>query len=264
MQRRFGRSYHEIKSIDKMTVIAHISDLHVCKSDFDEDIFMQAVGEINDLQPDMIILTGDLTDNGYHVEFEQATRYLSLFEAPLFAVPGNHDSRNLGYQSFEELIGERSWKLTLGGEFTVIGLDSSSPDENRGHIGTPQHMWLEHQLDECVINEKFSIVALHHHVISIPQTGRERNVLSDAGDILKTLTTHEVDLILCGHKHVPNIWKINDTVIVNAGSLCSTKLRGKNKNSYNVYNITDTDIEIFLKTVGGERFLFGKYTRNRL
>ena len=247
-----------------MTVIAHISDLHVSKADFDEDIFMKAAAEINELQPDMIILTGDITNNGYYAEFEQATRYLSMFEAPLFAVPGNHDSRNLGYQSFEELIGERSWKLTLGEEFTVIGLDSSSPDESRGHIGKPQHMWLEHQLDKCVIDDKFSIVALHHHVISIPQTGRERNVLSDAGDILKTLTTHEVDLILSGHKHVPNVWRINNTLVVNAGSLCSCKLRGKIKNSYNVYNITDSEIEIFLNTVGGEKLLLGKYPRNSL
>ncbi|MBQ6630104.1 MAG: metallophosphoesterase family protein [Methanobrevibacter sp.] len=247
-----------------MTVIAHISDLHVSKADFDEDIFMKAAAEINELQPDMIILTGDITNNGYYAEFEQATRYLSMFEAPLFAVPGNHDSRNLGYQSFEELIGERSWKLTLGDEFTVIGLDSSSPDESRGHIGKPQHMWLEHQLDKCVIDDKFSIVALHHHVVSIPQTGRERNVLSDAGDILKTLTTHEVDLILSGHKHVPNVWRINNTLVVNAGSLCSCKLRGKIKNSYNVYNITDSEIEIFLNTVGGEKLLLGTYPRNGL
>ena len=245
-----------------MTVIAHISDLHISKSSFDEEMFFKAVSEINHLNPDMIILTGDITNNGYYDEFKQATRYLQMFEAPLFAVPGNHDSRNLGYQTFEDLIGERSWKLTLGEKVTVMGLDSSSPDEDKGHIGTPQHMWLEHQLDECVINENFSIVAMHHHVVPIPQTGRERNVLSDAGDVLKTLTTHEVDLVLSGHKHVPNIWKINNTVISNSGSLSSIKLRGKNKNSYNVYNITDNEIEIFMHYVGGEKFLFGKYERN--
>ena len=210
----------------------------------------------------MVILTGDITEHGYYKEFEQAKRYLEMIEPPLFVVPGNHDSRNLGYQTFEELFGERSWKLTMDGNFTVIGLDSSSPDESRGHIGHPQHLWLEHQLDECVIKEQFSVVALHHHVVPIPQTGRERNVLSDAGDVLKTLTTHEVDMVLSGHKHVPNIWKINNTIVVNAGSLSSIKLRGKNMNSYNVYNITDTEIEIFLNTVGGEKFLFGKYPRN--
>ncbi len=247
-----------------MTLIAHISDLHISESNFDEEVFMQAVDEINRLNPDMIILTGDITDTGYLKEFEQSARYLGMFEPPLFAVPGNHDSRNLGYQTFEELIGERSWKLTMGDALTVVGLDSSTPDEDRGHIGNPQHLWLEHQLDECVINENFSVVCLHHHVVSIPQTGRERNVLSDAGDILKTLTTHGVDIVLSGHKHVPNIWKINDTLFVNAGSLCSTKLRGRNLNSYNVYNITEDEIEIFLHNVGGENFLFGKYSRNPL
>ena len=247
-----------------MTLIVHISDLHISSSTFDEELFMNAVTEINNLDPDMIILTGDITESGYYVEYEQATKYLEMFDAPLFAVPGNHDARNLGYQTFEEFIGEKSWKLTMDGNFTVIGIDSSSPDEDKGHVGTPQHMWLEHQLDECAINEHFSIVALHHHVVPIPQTGRERNVLSDAGDILKTLTTHEVDLVLSGHKHVPNIWKVNNTIIVNAGSLSSNKLRGKNKNSYNVYNITDSEIEIFLNEVNGERFLFGKYPRNIL
>ena len=244
-----------------MTLIAHISDLHVSENAFDEEVFMEAVTEINKLQPDMIILTGDLTDNGYYNEYKQAIKYLDMFESPLFAVPGNHDSRNLGNQSFEELVGERSWKLTKDGDFTVIGLDSSSPDEDRGYIGLPQHLWMEHQLDNCVIDERFSIVALHHHIISIPETGRERNVLSDAGDVLKTITTHEVDLVLSGHKHVPNIWRINNTVVVNAGSLCSKKLRGKNRNSYNVYIIDDKEIEIFLNNVGGEKFLFGKYQR---
>ena len=247
-----------------MTIIAHISDLHVSKAHFDEDVFMEAVTEINELQPDMIILTGDITNRGYYKEYQQAVRYLELFEAPLFAVPGNHDARNLGYQAFEELVGERSWKLTMGDDFTIIGLDSSTPDDNRGHIGRPQHLWLEHQLDKCVIDEKFTIVALHHHVISIPQTGRERNVLSDSGDILKTLASHEVDLVMSGHKHVPNIWKLNNTLVVNAGSLCSEKLRGKNGNSYIVYNISEDEIEIFLNNVGGEKFLFGKYPKNKI
>ena len=244
-----------------MTVIVHISDLHISDDAFEEEVFLQAVNEINKLHPDMIILTGDITNNGYYKQYVRAMKYLEMFEAPLFAVPGNHDARNLGYQTFEELVGERSWKLTKDGDFTVIGLDSSSADDNKGHIGIPQHLWMERQLDECVVDGGFSIIALHHHIISIPQTGRERNVLSDAGDILKTITTHEVDLVLSGHKHVPNIWKINETIVVNAGSLCSNKLRGKIANSYIVYNISDNTIEVFLNNVGGERFLFGKYRR---
>ena len=65
--------------------------------------------------------------------------------------------------------------------------------------------------------------------------------LNDEG-ITIVISTHEVDLILSGHKHVPNIWKVNETLIVNAGSLCSNKLRGKNGNSYNVYSLTHLSI----------------------
>ena len=154
-----------------MTLIVHISDLYISKVNFDEDLFMMAVDEINHLSPEMIILTGDITDNGYYKEYLQASKLLPFFEAPLFAVPGNHDARNLGYRTFEELIGERSWKLTKDDNFTVIGIDSSSPDENGGQIGIPQHMWLKHQLDDCIINNNFSVVAFHHHVVSI-QIGR--------------------------------------------------------------------------------------------
>lgn len=247
-----------------MPLIVHISDLHISELGFEEDVFIKAVIEINAINPDMIILTGDLTNNGYYSEFIQATKYLEMFDAPLFAVPGNHDARNLGYETFEELIGECSWKLTKDDEFVVIGLDSSSPDISSGNVGRPQHLWMEHQLDQCVIEELFSIVALHHHVIPIPKTGRERNVLTDAGDVLKTLTDHEVDLVLAGHKHVPNIWKMNNTLFVNAGSLSSNKLRGDDKNSYNVYEITEDTIRIFLNKVDGERFLFGEYPRNSI
>ena len=63
-----------------MTVIVHISDLHISKSDFNKDAFFDAVREINTLAPDMIILTGDLTQNGFHDEFIEASNYLKEFD----------------------------------------------------------------------------------------------------------------------------------------------------------------------------------------
>lgn len=245
-----------------MVTIVHISDLHVSDSDFKEDIFLEAVDEINAINPDFIILTGDLTNKGYYTQFKKVIEYLDLFESPLFAVPGNHDARNLGDEIFEELIGEASWKLSKGDEFVVIGLNSALQDVNEGTIGKPQRLWLENQLDECVINEMFSIVAFHHHIIPIPKTGRERNVLSDAGDVLKILIDHEVDMVLVGHKHVPNVWKMNNTLIINAGSISSKKLRGKDVNSYNIYEISEEYIDVILKKIGQDQILMGRYPKN--
>lgn len=244
-----------------MTVIAHISDLHVSKLDFDEDTFLKVVDDINDLNPDMIILTGDITDKGYYADFLRATEYLQMFKSPLFAVPGNHDSRNRGYETFEELIGERSWKVTKKDELMVIGLDSSAPDLNTGHIGREQQIWMEHELEKANQNSQLSIVAMHHHVIPIPRTGRERNMLTDSGDILQSLISKNVNIVMCGHKHVPNIWKMEDTLFVNAGSVSSFKLRGKDINSYNTYDITDDYIEIYLNKMDDTKELFGRFDR---
>ena len=66
-----------------MPLIVHISDLHISELGFEEDVFIKAVAEINAINPDMIILTGDLTNNGYYSEFIQATKYLEMFDACL-------------------------------------------------------------------------------------------------------------------------------------------------------------------------------------
>lgn len=243
-----------------MTTIVHISDLHLSLNDFNESSFLKAVDEINAINPDMILLTGDLTDHGYYNEYVEATKYLAMFESPLFAIPGNHDSRNIGYETFEDIIGERSWKLTKeDSNLVVIGLDSSSPDINTGNIGRPQQLWMENELNQCLLNSNFSVVAMHHHAIPIPKTGRERNILSDAGDILQSLIDHEVNLVLCGHKHVPHLWKMETTLFVSAGSLSSRKLRGKDVNSYNTIKIKDDHLEIFLNRLDGNKILLGNF-----
>ncbi|MDR0900421.1 MAG: metallophosphoesterase [Methanobrevibacter sp.] len=244
-----------------MTLIAHISDLHISKTTFDEAIFLKAVNQINDLNPDLIVLTGDITDQGYYADFVKAREFLDMFDSPLFAVSGNHDARNVGYEVFEQMIGELSWVLTKDDNLTIIGLDSSDPDIDRGHIGRPQQLWMEKELDKCNKDSKFSIVALHHHVIPVPKTGRERNVLSDAGDILQSLINKEVDIVMCGHKHVPHLWKMENTLFVNAGSLSSIKLRGKDKNSYNTYDINDKHIDVVLNRVNGNKISLGKFDR---
>ena len=243
-----------------MTLIAHISDLHISKSHFDEKVFLKFVEEINNKEPDLIILTGDLTNDGYYTNFKLAEKYLEMFKAPLFTIPGNHDARNVGHETFEKLIGERTWKLTKEDELVIIGLDSTLPDVNYGHIGREQQLWLEAQLEQAQEENLLTIVALHHHVLPIPKTGRERNILSDAGDILQTILDHHVAMVLCGHKHVPNLWNMEGTLFLNAGSLASYKLRGDDINSYNTYEIKEDSVEIILNKIDGTKIYLGEYT----
>ena len=76
-----------------------------------------------------------------------------------------------------------------------------------------------------------TVVALHHHLLPVPGTGRERNILLDAGEMLRTITQARVPLVLTGHKHQPWAWNLEGTVIATTGTFCSTKTNsGQNFN----------------------------------
>jgi 3',5'-cyclic AMP phosphodiesterase CpdA len=92
---------------------------------------------------------------------------------------------------------------------------------------------------------------MHHHLIPVPDTGIERNTVNDAGDVLKTLTSEKVNLVLCGHKHRPWMWKLENLIIIHAGSLSSKRLRGFFKNSYNIIKVDGSHVSVKFKVVNG-------------
>jgi len=78
----------------------------------------------------------------------------------------------------------------------------------------------------------------------VPGTGRERNIVYDAGDLLRVLTSEGCDLVLCGHKHVPNVWRLEDMFIVNAGTACSLRLRGRVQPCYNLIEVLPNRVRV--------------------
>ena len=85
---------------------------------------------------------------------------------------------------------------------------------------------------------------LHHHLLPIPGTGRERNVVNDAGDVLEVLVECGVKLVLSGHKHVPYAWRLEDMFVVNTGTVSTLRLRGDTKPCYNVVEIAGDHVTI--------------------
>ncbi len=242
-----------------MVFIVHLSDFHVGSVAFREDLLLKSIDTINDMGPDVTIVTGDLTENGYYLEMEQAAEYLKMLKPPLMVVPGNHDARHVGDQCFREIIWDHYGNLQIINDLKIMGLDSSEPDLNYGKVGRAQQAWMEEQLDDASQNGMYKIIALHHHIIPVPRTGRERNVLSDAGDILYSIIEKNADLVLSGHKHVPHVWMVQNTAFATAGTVSSLKLRGKDPSSFNTININDDHIEILLNSADGETSLLAKY-----
>ena len=95
---------------------------------------------------------------------------------------------------------------------------------------------------EKVSKDKVRILILHHHVIPVPKTGREFNILSDSGDVLKLCVDLKLDLVLSGHRHLPWIWELQDTHFVTAGTACTRRLKGRSYPSYNMIDIIEDRI----------------------
>lgn len=230
---------------DTPFVIAHISDLHCGSRYHIPSLATRVVDELNELEPDVVVVTGDLTDMGFRQEFKQAQRLLDRIECPnRLVMMGNHDARNVGDEHFTELFGARSRELRLQG-FRLLGLDSSEPDLDSGRVGRERYRWIEERFSEP---DEFKVVCMHHHLVPVPGTGRERNIVYDAGDLLRVLSSSGADLVLCGHKHVPNVWRLEDVLIVNAGTACSHRLRGRVRPCYNIVEVHDrARVRVLLK-----------------
>lgn len=185
---------------------------------------------INLLKPDIVVITGDLTENGFSTKYNGAKNFVDRIECEnKVLVPGNHDSKNAGYLHFEDLFENRFSSQNFR-DVTVVGADSSQPDLNEGHIGRENYGWIK----DAFSSENFKVFAVHHHLVPIPLAGRENTVLVDAGDVLELLNRCKVNLILCGHCHIPHVWHFNNMLVVNAGTFCSSKTRGKTTQCYNL------------------------------
>lgn len=238
--------------------IAQISDLHCGHPMFDADLLDHAIDEILELRPNLVAVVGDLTSEGYGPQFRQAKRYLDrLSDLEMLVIPGNHDLMNVGFLHFRDAFGKSDRVVRLpmtspdGGEpqrwATVVAVNSSKPDLAEGEVGHIRYDWIRASYEWP---DDYRIFVLHHHLVSVPGTGRERNIVWDAGDVLALLTELDVKLVLAGHKHVPNVWQFGEMLLVNSGTASSHRVRGYTRPSYNVIEIDEERVRIVQRYPG--------------
>jgi Icc protein len=231
--------------------IVQLSDLHVGGL-FKEDAFNTIVNEVNELSPDVVIISGDLTDDGLIFQFQQARSLIQKIKCPnLITLPGNHDYRHTGYLLFKKFF-PFSNQIHEYENLVILTLGTARPDRDEGEVGHRQNVWMENILNQHT--EKTKIVVMHNHLIAIPDTGYANVVgILDAGDTLRACLESKVDLVLCGHKHRPWIWNLGALQIAYAGTASSWRYRGVFDDTYNIINVDRGKIEIDIKVVGGKR-----------
>jgi 3',5'-cyclic AMP phosphodiesterase CpdA len=250
-------------------VIAQLSDIHCGSARFDEDLMKATIEDINDVDPDVVVVGGDLTAGGYKEEFEEAHAYLDgIDSAPIVPILGNHDCRNVGWVHFQGLFGEThhadTFEIGKGDDgvpnerIRVVATNSNRPDINEGEIGLRRYDWITEAFDG---DYTFRVFVLHHHLVPIPGTGRERSVVLDGGDVLWMLGRSQVELILSGHKHVPWVWDVGSALIVTSGTASTWRTRGDTPPSYNVIQVEPDEITVTFKNLTGTVDVVQRFSR---
>ncbi len=240
------------KGTNKRKRLVIFSDTHITPHNavFNSDIFHVGIEKINKIKDVTCYLhLGDLTHSGTLLDYEHALQQMSKFkpasEAPLYYIIGNHDSENVGYLLFEEIIGERHFEYE-DNDLYIVGIDSTKPDLASGIIHQSTLRSVKNQLEKADRDEKIKIICFHHQTIPIPKTGKERSAIDDSGDTLQMLLGTHVDLVINGHRHISNLYNVGspekDLYIFNSGTFSCNKTRYRELFTYNVIDIEGNKI----------------------
>lgn len=231
-----------------MRVILHLSDLHFGR--VNKLMLEPLVQEIKQLNPDLIAVSGDLTQRARVREFKEAKSFLDLLPGAKIVVPGNHDIplwnpllRFLCPLSrFRRCITEDLSPLHEDDEIAVLGANTSrSLVVKGGRINIRQ---VE------VICKSFSSIAgprtkiiVTHHPFDLPQGYADFNLVGRSRTAMENFARCGVDLFLSGHLHVAGTGntaryfiKGFSALVVQAGTVISTRGRGE-MNSFNLVRI---------------------------
>jgi Icc protein len=208
-------------------LIVQLSDLHICDDGVlykgvvsSNDMAVAAIATINGLdpQPDLVVLTGDVVEDGTAGQYENARRILARLDAPLVMIPGNHDSRDSLRAGFpDHLYMPKQGPINFVHDalpVRVIALDVTVPGAHHGEITDESLAWLTDVLDRDT--EKPTVIAMHQppFACSVPYLDTYMCLQPERlGDVLRRYGN--IQRVLCGHVHrsMQRLW---------AGTMIST------------------------------------------
>ncbi|HEY1414101.1 MAG TPA: phosphodiesterase [Rhodopila sp.] len=163
-------------------------------------------------RPDLVIITGDLTESGGEAEYANLSAILErTLPMPVYVIPGNHDQReNLraGLAHLPGIEGDADWvQYTIDGyPVRLVLLDTLVPGASHGELSAGQLEWLDQTLSAQP--SKPTLVGMHHppFVTGIPHM--DRIALRNGNAFASLIARHrQVERIVCGHHHRPVVGK---------------------------------------------------------
>jgi 3',5'-cyclic AMP phosphodiesterase CpdA len=161
----------------------------------------RAIAHLNALEPDMVLITGDLTNDGEASDYAAFAAIVGRLRAPFCVLTGNHDRRELVRARFAGLPPQGPLAYAIDRfALRLIALDTLVEGEPWGQLGEEQLAWLDARLGE--MPDRPTLVALHHPPFRTGVGHLDRSMLQDADALAAVIGRHgQVERVLCGHVH---------------------------------------------------------------
>jgi len=166
----------------------------------------RAVAALNalDPQPDVTVVTGDLSDHGGAEEYANLRTLLAPLAMPVYLILGNHDSRDglraaFGADGYLPADGFLHYAVE-GRELRIVALDTHVPGDHGGLLCAERLGWLDRTL--AAAPHQPTLVMMHHPPFATGIEHMDRHALKNPGDFAEIVRCHpQVERILCGHLH---------------------------------------------------------------
>ncbi|MEE8524259.1 MAG: metallophosphoesterase family protein [Thermoanaerobaculia bacterium] len=243
-----------------MRQILHISDVH-----FGPPHLPEVASAVLDLvarrQPDLVVVSGDLTQRAKTEQFRQAREFVDRVQAPTITVPGNHDVPM--YRFWERLLDplgayRRHFAAELepeieDDELLVLSVNTAfNWTVKGGRIRTARLGQIQRRL-AAAPDHLVKIIVAHHELVPAPRFG-SRRVMVNAHQAVDVFRRGGVELVLSGHLH--QAWISSSeayypsgrrpVLLVHSGTSTSNRGRGceRQRNTCNWIRIDDDEIRV--------------------
>lgn len=202
-------------------IVVQLTDPHVSESrPVALERFEAAIADVlaQPMRPDVVVVTGDLTDHGAPEEYARARAALSALPCPAYVLAGNHDDRAAlraafgpqGTQVLEPFV----QYVVDSGPLRLLALDTTIPGENGGELDAERLAWLEARLAE---SRRPALVLMHHPPFAVGLEPMDAIGLGDADAFGDVIARHApVEAIVAGHVHLMVVRRFRGTVAMTA------------------------------------------------
>lgn len=165
--------------------------------------------------PDLLVVTGDLTDHGAPDEYAKLAELLAPLSMPVYLAAGNHDDRaalQAAFPHWPHLRGEDGFVQYVVDDFALrlVVLDTVIPNRPGGELCDKRLRWLDRTLASST---RPTIVAQHHPPMMTGMSVMDRMTLANPAQEAAVIARHpHVERVICGHYHRPVVARFAGTV----------------------------------------------------